>query len=327
MISRTLLAGLAAMAFSTPAAAQTLLVGNKGENSLSLIDLGNGRELRRLETGPAPHEIAISPDGRTAAIVHYGGSGIDLFDVASATLIERIDIAPNQRPHGLVWLPDGRLVATAEGSDSLAIVRVAHTGDGPRVRQVPTGQQGSHMVAVSRDGARAYVVNMRSASVSVIDLARGAKLRDIRVGREPEGIALSPKGDRLWIADRGGARLHVFDTATMREVGSVGVGAVPIRVAISPDGRHAVTSNFGDGTLTVVDTQTLQPARTIRVSGDKAFEQVTILFDANGERLYVAETGIDRIAEVDFASGRVLGRLPAGRQGDGLAISPVSVRR
>jgi YVTN family beta-propeller protein len=313
----------AAMLATTPLAAQTLVIGNKGEDSVSLVDLASGRELRRLETGPAPHEIAVSPDGAQAAVVAYGGRTIDLFDVARGTLVERIDIVPNSRPHGLVWLADGRLVATAEGSDTIAVVRVARDGDGPRVRSIATGQKGSHMVAVSPDAARAYVANMQSASVTVIDLRTYKKVGDTPVGKEPEGIALSPDGRRLWVADRGGAQVHVFDTATMREIGRAGVGQVPIRVALTPDGRFAATSNFGDGSVTVIDATTLRPVRTIRVSGDKDFQQVTMLFDRTGERLYVAETGIDRIAEIDFAGGRVLGRLPAGRQGDGLAISPV----
>ena len=54
------------------APAGTLLVGNKGENMLSFIDLASGRELGRAPTGNMPHEIAISPNGRQAAVVAYG---------------------------------------------------------------------------------------------------------------------------------------------------------------------------------------------------------------------------------------------------------------
>lgn len=48
--------------------------------------------------------------------------------------------------------------------------------------------------------------------------------------------------------------------------------------------------------------------------------QVTILFSPDGERIYVAETTANTIAEVDFASGRVLRRLPGKGGGDGIAI-------
>lgn len=322
-----LILGLLVAALSMPAIAQTLVIGNKGENSVSFVDLVTGREIARGETAEMPHEVAISPDGRRAAVVAYGGQTIDLFDVASATLTERIDLGANRRPHGLVWLADGRLLATTEGSDTLTVVRAAPTGVGPRVTQIPTGQKGSHMVAVSPDGARAFVVNMRSASVSVIDLASRTKVRDVPVGAEPEGVALSNGGRRLWISDRKGNEVHIFDAATLRQIARLPTGATPIRVAISPDGRHAVTSNYGAGTLTFIDTETLKVARTVRVSGNPRFQQVTILFSADGRRLYVAETGIDRIAEVDVAGGKVIGRMPAGRNGDGLGIASVRTTR
>lgn len=315
------------LSLAFPASAQTLVIGNKGEDSVSFVDLNSGREVRRVETEKAPHEVAISPDGARAAVVAYGGQTIDIFDVASATLVERIDIAPNLRPHGLVWLKDGRIVATAEGSDSIAVVRAAKDGAGERVRQVATGQKGSHMVAVSPDGRRAWVANMGSKSVTAIDLTTMRKIGDTPVGKEPEGLALSPDGRRLWVADRGGDRVHEFDAATMKELGSVAVGRFPIRILVSPDGRHAVTSNLESGDLSVIDTATRAVSRTIPVGRTKEFGQVTILFSDDGTRLYVAETGIDRIAEVDFASGRVLGRLPAGKQGDGIAIAPVTVRQ
>ena len=57
------------------------------------------------------------------------------------------------------------------------------------------------------------------------------------------------------------------------------------------------------------------------ISGQLEGGQVTILFSADGKRLYAAETGRDAIAEVDLATGEVLRRLPAGKNGDGLAIA------
>ena len=66
---RTIAAAFCALLLAAPAAAETLLVGNKGEDTLSLIALASGEELARLPTGKMPHEIAISPDGKQAAVV------------------------------------------------------------------------------------------------------------------------------------------------------------------------------------------------------------------------------------------------------------------
>ncbi|HEY0150300.1 MAG TPA: beta-propeller fold lactonase family protein [Allosphingosinicella sp.] len=409
------------LAVATPALAQEaspsniLLVGNKGEDTLSFVDLATGRELGRSATGKAPHEIAISPDGRQAAVVSYGGTSIDIFHIASRKKLRTIDIAPNAGPHGLVWLKDGRLIATTERSKSLTII---DTAKADAVSSIQTGQEGTHMVAVSPDGRLAFTANIGSASVSVIDLHEGRKIRDVIVGGAPEGIAISPDGHTLWVADLEGARVQAFDAAliagadesrfrpavdihvtvkdgTVEEIdkavgtplqealrrlpglgnitvfvrpggatiqaeargatidraqveamlarvgatfpkgrteASLGIlttapvaseptGERPIRVVVTPDGRQVIVSNAGAGTLTVIDAQSRNFPRRITVGGPDAV-QVTILLSPDGKRLFAAETGKNQVAEVDLATGKVLRRLPAGKQGDGLALVP-----
>ena len=308
----------AAPAPGGPGVTGTLLVGNKGENTLSFIDLASGRELGRAETGRMPHEIAVSPSGTQAAVVAYGARAIDIFDIASRRRLRTIDLSPNDGPHGLVWLPDGQILATTERSQSLTIV---HTLLEDRVSAIPTGQQGTHMVAIRPGERRAYTANIGSGTVSVLDIDSVGKLRDLAVGGRPEGIAVSPDGGVLWVADLDGARVQAFNTLTYERMAEVPTGPVPIRVAISPDGHWVVTSNNGDGTLTVIDTHNRVSPRTIIVSGEQSAVQVTILFSPDGRRIYAAETGRNMVAEIDFESGRVLRRLAAGANGDGLAIA------
>ncbi|HEX8193949.1 MAG TPA: YncE family protein [Allosphingosinicella sp.] len=297
----------------------TLLIGNKGEDTLSFVSLADGRELGRVATGRMPHEIAVSPDGRIAAVVSYGARSIDMFDIASRTRLRTIDLSPNEGPHGLVWLADGRLVATTERSRSVAVV---DTRRGYAVTTIPTGQEGTHMVVVSPDGRRAFTANIAGGTVSVLDLAAGRKLRDIAVGGRPEGIALTPDGRTLWVGDLEGARVQVYDAATFERLGEVATGPTPIRVLASPDGRRIVTSNHGDGTLTVIDAATRRVVRTVTVSGRREAQQVTIMFSRDGRRLFVAETGLSTIAEVDLDRAAVIRRLPAGTAGDGLGLAP-----
>jgi DNA-binding beta-propeller fold protein YncE len=79
-------AALLIAALSVSAAANPLLIiGNKGEDSVSFVDLETGRELARRETGRNPHEIAPSPDGKRVAVVAYGGGSIEIFDDRACT--------------------------------------------------------------------------------------------------------------------------------------------------------------------------------------------------------------------------------------------------
>ncbi|HEX8303181.1 beta-propeller fold lactonase family protein [Sphingomonas sp.] len=314
-----------AAAAATPALADppagTLLVGNKGEDTLSLIDLKTGAEIARLPTGDMPHEIAVSPDGKLAAVVAYGGSTIDVFDLARRTKLKTIDIAPNSRPHGLIWLADGRLVATAEKSKSVVVIAADGT-----MRAIVTDALGSHMVAIAPDARHAYVANIGSGSVGVLDLQTGTRLRDIAVGGKPEGLSLARGGKELWVGDLDAPRVQVYDTTSGAKLAEIAIDPVAIRVATSPDGKTIATSNVGAGTVSLIDVATRKVVRTISVSGSREAGQVTILFSSDGKRLYAAETGHNKIAEIDMASGKVLRRLDAGLNGDGLALAPALAR-
>ncbi|MBB4633132.1 YncE family protein [Sphingosinicella soli] len=303
-----------------PASAETLIVGNKGENTVSFVDLVSGREQARSASGAQPHEVALSPDGARAAVVNYGAAAIDVYGVADGKRLATWDIAPNSRPHGLIWLADGRLLATAEASKTLVVIDGA---DGRVLQSIATEADGSHMVAVHPTRPRAYTANMKSGNASVIDLESGRTVAHLPAGREAEGIAITPDGTQLWISSRGSNEIHVYDTATDTLVRRIETGPFPLRIAISPDGKHAVTSELQAGALGVYSVETGTLERSIPVSGKAEAMQVTILFRPDGERLYVAETGTNTVAEVEWPSGKVLRRIPAGEDGDGLGWSPV----
>lgn len=314
-------------------ASGTLIVGNKGEDTVSFIDLVTGREIRRIDTGPMPHEVAISPDKPLAAVVAYGGETLDIFDIRDGDRVQRIDLFPNTRPHGITWLKDGRIMVTTEGSDTLTIISHAMwcppeddacNMQETRITAISTGNEGSHMLAVNAAGDRAYVSNLQSKNITVINVATGEAMLDLDAGTEPEGIALTPSGKELWVAARGSDEVFVFDTETLEQIANIKTGRFPIRIAISPDGAHAVTSDLADGAISVIDTQSKQLVRSITVSGEREAAQVTLVFSPDGKQLYLAETGRSTVAEVDFASGRVLRRFSVGKDGDGLGISAVT---
>lgn len=293
-----------------------LLVGNKGEDTVSFIDLASGEELARVPTSHGwPHEIAPSPDRTQAAVVNYQDHHIDIFDLESRAIIETINLGIHTRPHGIQWLPDGRIIASTEGNESIVEIAADRTITG-----IKTHESGTHMVEVSPDGTKAYTANLGAGSISLIDLDTDMLVKTVPAGAGTEGIDLTPDGTELWISNREANTVIVYDAATLDQIDRLEVGKFPLRLHISPDGRYAVTSNLQDGSLSVIEVKTRELRRTIPLSGDPGTEQVTILFSDDGNYLYVAETGVDTVAEVDFKAGVVVRRLAAGRQGDGLAL-------
>ena len=307
-----------------PAASEAtglLFVANKRGDTLSQIDLATGEELRRVPACRNPHELAVSPDRQHVALACYGGTRIALFRADNlARLLSSIDLGENAQPHGIVWHANGDIYATAEGRRSVFWVRDP-LGDAETF-EYATQSEGSHMLAVSPDARHAWTTNLGSKTVTRIDLLTRRAPLSREVGVEPEGIALSPDGKTLWVSARRSNKAFALDPQTLEIEREIAVGAFPLRIALRPQGDFAVTLNLGDTSLSVIDSATGEVVRTIALddrANAEARQQVTILWSPDGERIYVAETYSDTIAEVDFASGTVLRRFAAGQGGDGLA--------
>ncbi len=299
----------------------TLFVANKRGNTLSKIDLASGAEVMRLASCTNPHELATSPDGEHVALACYGGTSVDIFRTDTLERLKSVDLGENARPHGIVWHANGDLYATAEGRQSVFWIR--DPKGKAETFEYTTGKQGSHMLVVSPDANTAWTTDLGSKTVTRVALKARIAPISVTVGEEPEGISLAPDGTALWVSARGSNQAFELDPATMEVRNTLDTGAFPLRLAIRPQGDVAVTSDLMDGGLTVIDLASASVTRSIAVSSaEEAQErfQVTILWSDDGERIYVAETASNTVAEVDYASGTVLRRLPTGEGGDGLAI-------
>jgi len=231
----------------------TLLVANRSGGSVSFIDLPTRVEIARLPVGPSiPHEVAASPDGRLALTSEYGpddrqGSHLILIDVATASVVARIDLGPRSRPHTALFLPDGRhAVATMQESDRLALVDL----DRRRVlRTFETGGREGHMVRLSPDGDRAYVTSRRGkGTLSVIFLKEERPPVVIETGPGAEGLAVTPDGREIWVANRQVETISVVDAESLKIVATLDSRPFAGRIEMSPDGYAVVPNGLGGAT-------------------------------------------------------------------------------
>src|SRR5262249_13051020 len=102
-----------------------LLVVNKGDQTLSIVDPESERQIAAITVGGVTgHEVAASPDGRTAWVPIYGNSGVgqpgtdgstvSVIDLKALSKVADIDFGEPSRPHCAVFnAKDGRLYVTA----------------------------------------------------------------------------------------------------------------------------------------------------------------------------------------------------------------------
>lgn len=301
-----------------------LLVANKGDRSLSVIDPVSGRQLAAVPVGGTTgHEVAASPDGRTAWVPVYGDSGvgrpgtdghlISIIDLGTHTRIAAMDLGKPSRPHSAVFNPrDGRLYITSELTRSILVI---DPGTRQVVGSIPTGAPESHMLAISSDGRLGYTSNVGAGSVSALDLG-ARKLRTvIPVARTVQRIAIS--GDDRWVftTDQAAPRVAVIDTATDTVRRWIPLPARGFGLAATRDGGRLLVTEPSANTVSIVDLRSMQVAQSIRVPSSPQ----EILISPDGRVAYVSCDLSRQVARIDLSTGKVERLLDAGGGADGLA--------
>lgn len=337
----TLLVGGAAVA---QAATGTLLVLNKSDDTVSFIDLASREVKATLPTGDGPHEVAVSDDGKTAVVANYGdsakpGNSLSVIDVPGKKVLRTIDLGTYSRPHGIVWLHDDEVAVTVEASKALLIVGVT---EGKVKHAIATDQMGSHMVAISPKHRRAFTANIGSGSTTVVDLATHKRITDVATGRGAEGIAVAPDGSEVWVTNRDANTVSIVDPATLKITATLQPGETPIRVKFTPDGTRALISNAKSGDVAVFDTVTKKEVTRIpmQAAGEKLPRDesrpltsqfgdgpvpVGILMPTPLSLAFVANTNADTITVIDLNTWKIVTRLKAGREPDGLGYTPITM--
>jgi YVTN family beta-propeller protein len=319
----------------------TLIVLDKSDATASLIDPATGDTALKLPTGVGPHEVAVSPDGRTAVVCDYGaqtpGSTLTVIDLAAGAVVRTIDLGEYRRPHGIEYQLDGKhVLVTVEQNQAILRVDVAA---GKVAQAFETKAQASHMVVLAPDGARAFVANIASGSVTVIDLESGAILAQIPTGAGAEGIAVTPDGKEVWVSNRSADTLSVIDAEWLEVRATPACAKFPIRIEITPDGKHALVSNANSGDVAVFDVAARRELARVpmqlsavegadkRLFGERFGQSpvpVGIQITPDGARAFVANTNADLVTVLDLATWKIAGRIVTGREPDGMAWSPLA---
>ena len=79
----------------------------------------------------------------------------------------------------------------------------------------------------------AYVANLSSNTVSVIDTATNTVVATVPVGSDPFGVAVTPDGAIAYVANFISNTVSVIDTANNTVVATVTVGTFPNDIAIA----------------------------------------------------------------------------------------------
>ncbi len=329
----------------------TLLVLAKSDNTVAIVDPATLQVLARIPSGPDPHEVIASDDGKLAYISNYGGLDSALNTISVVDLVARkplppIDLGALRSTHGLDF-SGGKLYFTAETN------KVIGRYD-PASQHVDwilgTGQDRTHMIAVSKDLDRIITSNVNSATISMIEYVSGPtggyrpppggppsgapqapgppaggprktwEVTNISAGNGVEGFDVSPDGKEIWAANARDGTVTVIDVATKKAIQTLPIAVKGAnRLKFTVDGKRVLISGLGAGSggisLVVMDASARKEVKQLNLGGGAA----GILIAPDGSRAYVAVSTNDKVAVVDLKTLEVVGQISAGKQPDGLA--------
>lgn len=317
--------GLSASAANRNVSSGQLLVANKGDSSLGIVNPQTDQQVTTIpEEGYTAHEVAASADGRLAFVPIYGSSGvgqpgtngqvIDVMDLASRKIISKIDFGHGVRPHCAVLdRADGLLYVTTELDQELAVID-------PKtfkiIGHVPTGQPESHMLAISPDGKRGYTANVGPGTVSVLDLPNRKVIKIIQiVPKDVQRIAVSTDGKWVFTSDQAQPRLAVIDTSTNTLKTWVDLPDVAYGTAVTPDGKWLLLTQPKTSKVAVLDLATMKVTKTLAVP--KSPQEIVV--DPDGSKAYVSCSSSNKVAVINLDRWQTETPIDAGKGVDGMA--------
>jgi YVTN family beta-propeller protein len=316
-----LIVAASAAVAQTPSPA--LLVLEKDDRSLAIVDPDSLKIVGRVDAGDDPHEIVASDDGRFAYISNYGAFGpnpghtLSVVDLVSQKRLPSVELGGLRAPHGLE-LADGRIYFTAEGSKAIGSYDPATE----KINWVlGIGQNRTHMLVLAKDLSRIFTSNVNSDSIGILERDKSGDISGwtetyIRVGKGPEGFDVSPDGKELWAANSHDGTVSVIDLAGKKVSQTFDVHTKRSnRLKFTPDGKLVLISDLETGDLVVLDAASRKEMKRLSL-GHGAAE---ILIVPDGSRAYIAVSRDNYVAVFDLKALSVTGHLATGKGPDGMA--------
>jgi YVTN family beta-propeller protein len=336
--ARNLVLSLLALFFlQSSVAAQTpspaLLVLEKGDSMMAIVDPATLTIVGRAPAGPDPHEIEASPDGKLAYISNYGGSDSSLHTISRVDIVAQkalppIDLGALHSPHGLAFA-GGKLYFTAETN------KVVGRYD-PETQAIDwlmgTGQDRTHMVLASADLSHVFTSNVSSATISIIEQVAspgfgpppGAprktwRITNVPAGRGSEGFDLSPDGKQIWAANAQDGTVTIIDVAAKKALQTFPISVKGNRLKFTRDGSQVLVSGTPSGSskanLLILDVPTHKELKTFDLGGFSA----GTLIAPDGSRAFVAVSARNQVVVVNLKTQEITANLATGKDPDGLA--------
>lgn len=309
-----------------------LYIVNKKSRDVNVFNLFTGKEIAKIPVNMESHEAIATADENKIVLTNYGAIGTDgnlikVLNTKTNAIEKTINFDTPIRANGIVATPIANEVGVIDYvKDEFLIINIVNDSI---VRNISTEQKNSHLAVLHPNKPLAYVTNINSGSISVIDLNLNKVVKIIPCGLGRKGVDITPDGSELWVSNNKDRTIAVINTSTYGISKTLKSGKDPIKLKFSVDGKYCLVANANDGNISVFNRKTKKKIKTIIFHGKTTILEkilyhtpypVNILMHPNGKYVFVSNSNANEIEVIDMKTFQVVSTIGTGKIPDALVF-------
>lgn len=271
-----------------------------------------------IPVGASPTLLAVAPDGRHVYAASNGS--LTVIDTTTTSAVATLPINPNST--SIAVSPDGsRVYVTSLFSVQLTVIDTATNSlAAPIELFLQRFRGGFTWMALSPDGATAYIANPTNRAVAIVSLPSGQG-NILMPTVSPSDVAIAPGGGTVYLA---GCKpictpgfVELLETASQRFTQEIEIGGNPYRIKVAPNGARAYTANLTGPSVSVIDLATNRVIATVPVP----VQPTGLAVSPDSATVWVASQTGGALTAIDAATNQVRGSVPIALARD-VAVTP-----
>lgn len=278
---------------------KTLIVANKDEGNISIINAETGELIQFVDIGVNPEFVRVV--GQTAYVS---------FEPSSKG-------GPPPKP--------GEVVEAEEDDDEPeepARIAIVDIQQGKKLMEIVGGPE-TEGIEFSHDGSKLIITNEEDDTVTVHDIKTGELVKTVsteEIGKRPRGIKAAPDGSAYLATLEFGNNFVVLDSE-FNIVRTVGTGEAPYGIAYNRDGSLIYVAAGKAKTLEVYDAKSYEKVKEV-ATGERCWH---FTFTPDDKEILLACGRSDEVLVIDTASLQVTKRIEDKQLPWGIVAYPKSV--
>ena len=292
-------------------------VPNSRSNTVSVIDPATYQVIDQFRVGALPQHVTPSYDLKTLWVLNDEGNSLTRVDPSTGKPVGTIFV---KDPYNMYYTPDGKYAIVV--AEQLQHLNFFDTSNMDLYIGLIVPCKGVDHMDFSADGRYLIASCEFDTALIKVDLPQQRVVGRLKLEPHgmPQDVKLSPDGSVFYVADMEAGGVHLIDGDELREIGFLRTGKGTHGLYVSRDSRVLYASNRDEGSVSLIDFASRKVTDKWQLPGKASPDMGGV--SADGKVLWLSGRYHSEVYAIDTASGKLLARIPVGREPHGLCVYP-----